>query len=555
MNRIKKNRQNAFTEYSLTCLLALLVFAFAFSPAFAVGEDNEETDASDVETEEITDEYIPSEYRLANDNINEWEDRVLIAATGQLTSEGRVYYAYGDYVDELVSYFVRKDLDLSEEEAMDAIEQINDPNNAKMGARAGYLYQIGGKPKDADSIVENAEYDGELYPEFDESVRFKNESEYRKSSLYLNNKAYIQDRTSTVYESKSAMRKEMKKIAAADREYQKILSKRPADAAITELVMPKTLGIVFFVVAAALFVLTIAVVINAWRKGAIAAFRSMDDERWQLKSSGKHRHRIRQTSAAILAIVFALDMTAVFAGLTFNSTFGSDRYIEEAMDRGGICQHGYMDFRDDVHSLLLQNSLPQNSLDLALTYRDYRFDYMKGTRSAIKSCSADVTYRGIQDSVEGQLDLMAYVANKDSSKVVSGVNRLFEESMSTDIGVFISRLRSSVKPFYLAGFIISFLGLVIAGLALAIQRNDVYRGIRNLSEGVIGGTLLWGLMTAYMKFMLDAFAFGIKSDSVYVMFVEALQGVSSYMIMLLCISAAVAAILFAVSVIMRRRSY
>ena len=546
-----RHRQNALKGRGLPCLIALLLFALAFSPAFAVGEDEETADADAAETEES---YTPSEYRLANSNINEWEDRVLIAATGRLTNEGRVYYAYGDYVDELISYFVKDDLDLSEADAKDAIAQIEDPQNAKAGAQSGYLYQIGGKPKDSDSLIEDGEYDGEIYPEFDGSVRFANEGEYRNSDLYLNNKAFIEDRTGTVYESKSAMRKEMKQLAASDRTYKKLLSERPEGAAVTELTMPKGLSVLYMVLGAVMLLLTAVVIVNAWRTGAVSAFRGLDDESWTLKTSAKRRRRTRRTSAVILAVTVAIDLAMIFAGLTYNSTFGSDGYIEDAMDRGGICQHGYMDFRDDVHGLLTENSLPQNSLDLALTYRDYRFDYIKGIRSAMKNGSDDVAYRGIQESVEAQIDLMAYVAKKDSSNVVSGVSRLFEDSMSTDIGVFVYKLRKSMKPFCLIGFVLYLISLVLAALMMVVERRDVYHGIRDLAFGVLGGTVLWGIALACAAFIYDPAAAGLAGDGVYVMYRMAMEGAPHVMLVLLIISAAAAAVLFATSAYMRRRS-
>ena len=542
-------------DVGLLLFAAVLIASLSFVSVYAVPENTEEDDTE--VTEEVTEEeeYTPSEYRLANDKINEWEDRVLIAAMGQLNSEGRVYYAYGDYLDELVSYFVKGDLDLSESEANDAIKQITDPKNAKSGAQSGYLYQIGGKPKDSNSLIEDGEYDGVLYPEFDETVRFANASEYRASDLYRNNKTFIDNQTGSVYESKSAMRKEMKEIAAADRTYSKILSKRPAKADITEVTLPKNTGIVFLLLSIALLIITIVFITKSVREGAIAAFRGLDDESWNLNSSGRKRHRIRKVSAIVLAAVVALDLTAVFAGLTFNSTFGSDGFIEAAMDSGGICQHGYMGFRDDVHTTLYKNKLPQNSLDMALTYRDYRFDYIKGTRSAMKNGSVDVTYRGIQDAVQGQVDLMAYIANKDSSKVVNEVNRLFEESMSTDIGIIVYKLRNSMKPFFFAGFMVCIVNLLLASFMLVIERNDVYRGIRNLGEGVLAGTIIWTGICAYMKFAYDASGIGLASDEAYVMYVQAMKAVPQTMIILLCIGAIAAALLFVTSAFMRRRTY
>ncbi len=518
-------------------------------PVNAVGEE-----AGTGDSTEADDGYQPSEYRLADERINEWEDRVLLTAIDQLEYEGHVYYAYGDYVDELISYFTQKDMDLSKEEAEDAISQIQDPNNARAGAQSGYLYQIGGKPKDSDSLIEDGEYDGKVYPEFDESVRFRNEEEYKASDLYLNNKAYIEERTNSVYESQAAMREEMRKLSEADREYQKILASRPANAELTEITASTSLGLTFLIIAAILLIATFAIIIYGWRNGTITLTLGLDDENWNRSNTHAQRHRIRKISAAILIVIVAFDIFVVYEGLTLHSTLGSNNYIEEAMDEGGICQNGYMRFREDVHAFLGKNKLPQNTLDLALTYRDYRFDYIKGTRSAMKNGSDEVVYKGIQESVEAQIDLMAYVTKQDSGAVVSGINDLYEDSLSTSIGVFINKLRSSLRGHYIAGYIISIVGLLLAVAMMVVERHDIYKGIKDIAIGAVAGTALWAVNTAYFALAFDKTGIGLADDSVYVMFTNAMKGMTPFMLILLSISAVISVLLFLTSVLMRRNS-
>ena len=543
MLKIINQRRIRFLKTCISLLTVISMFVIVLFGeelhAFAVEEDG----------------YEPSEYRLQNEAINEWEDRVLIAATGQLKNEGRVYYAYGDYVDELISYFTKDDLDLTEKDANDAISEITNPDNAKAGAMSGYLYQIGGKPKDSDSLVANGEYDGKVYPEFDESIRFANESDYRKSDLYKNNKSYIEERTNTVYESQSAMREEMRKIALSDRTYQNLLKTRPANASasVESLTFPRSTGIILVIIAALLLVLTVAVIIYSWRNGTIRLLLDIDDEHWNRSNSRKDRHRIRKVSAKVLAAVVAVDLIVVYAALTFYSTFGSNNYLEQAMDESGICQHCYMDFRDDVHSYLGENNLPQNSLDRALTYREYKFDYIKGVRSAIKNGSGDITYRGVQDSVQDQIDLLAYITKKDSSNVVSNISEIYENSLSAKVGVFIHDLRESLKGPYVAGLIMSIISLLLAAAMLVAERHNVYKGVRDLAIGALAGTGLWAVITAIMAFGKVKTP-GLTDDQTYVMFTTAIADLPGVMLILLVVSAVISALLFGTSWLMERRS-
>lgn len=529
-------------------VIAAMIICAALFPVYAEGEDG----AEDTETvEEIN--YEPSEYRLNNDSINEWEDRVLIAATGKLESEGRVYYAYGEYVEELISYFSKDDIDLTEKEAKDAITEISNPENARAGALSGYLYQIGGKPKDTDSLIDNGEYDGKVYPEFDETIRFADENEYKTSDLYLNNKEYIEERTNTVYESQSAMREEMRRLALADRTYQVILESKPADATLKKIIASKGVGNMFAVIAAIMLLLTALVIIYGWRNGTISALNDIDDESWKRSNSHKDRHRIRKRSALILAAVCAIDLAVVYAGLTFYSTFGSDNYIEKAMDKSGISQHCYMEFREDVHDFLVGNSIPQNSLDRALTYRDYRFDYIKGVRSAIKHGSSDVAYRGIRESVQAQIDLLAYITKKDSNAVVSGIEKIYEESLSADVGVILHDLRASIGGAYIAGLILCLVSFLFASVMLLFERHNLYRGIKDLAIGVLAGTVLWALMIAAVMLKSTSLRIGLENDQAFALFTTAVEGIKPMMLTLLGISAVVTLLLFGVSRLTHRR--
>lgn len=533
--------------------ICIALFAFIINIAavsvFATPED----DSPDVEKTEASGEYIPSEYRLANDAINEWEDRVLIAAMGKLEDEGRIYYAYGDYVDELINYLSKDDLDLTEKDAEDAIAQIADPANARAGALSGYLYQIGGKPMDTDSLVESDEYDGKIYPEFDEKVRFANEQEYRASDLYLKNKAYIEERTNTVYESQVAMRKEMRELAKADREYKKILATKPADAAITEIKAPKSVGITFVILATLLLVLTVAVIIYGWKSRTISILRDADYESWNSKKSHKEKHHIRKNSAIILIIVLALDLTLLYAGLVYYRTIGSNNFIEDSMNKGGICQHNFMEFRDDTHAFLNKNNLPANALDRALSYRDYRFDFVKGVKSAIKSGSSEVTYRGVHDAVEAQIDLLSYVTKRDSSGVIDGINKLYEGSLSADAGVFIHNMRESLKGAFRLGYILSIVSMLLAAAMLVLERYDIRKGIRDLSFGVLGGTILWAIVAAFVLLIKGSKVPGVADDNVYVMLSIAFKGMAPFILVLLGISASATVVLYGASRLIHRR--
>ena len=319
--------------------------------------------------------------------------------------------------------------------------------------------------------------------------------------------------------------------------------------------MPAALGTFFVIASAIILLLTIATIFFGWRNGTVSLLLGMDDESWNRSNSRKDRHRIRRTSAIVLAAVIAIDLVVLYAGLTYHGTYGSNNYIENAMDEAGVCQHSYMNFRDDVHAFLGTQNLPQNSLDLALTYRNYRFDYVKGTRYAIKNGSEDVMYRGIQESVEAQIGLMAYITKKDSGKVEREVNEIYTKSLSTSVGMFINKLRTSLDGRYLAGYIMSILSLILAGVMIVFERHSIYRGVGNLATGALAGTALWGVATVAVAALYDASQIGLADDAVYVTNLASEAGITRMMLTLLVISAVTSVLLFVTSKIMQKRDY
>lgn len=489
----------------------------------------------------------------ADTKLNQWEQEVLDQAGQTMDYEGRVYYAYGAYMKQLRSYLEGDDINMTEKEGKDAVKQLKDPNNAKAGAQSGYLYQVGGKPLESESLSGEEEYDGQLYPEFDPNKRFNNEAEYKASDLYKNNRKYILDRTNLVYESQRAMRQEMREIAAADRDYKYTLMRRPADAGIESITAPEEAGLFFTIAEAFFLALVIALVIWNWKNGTISMLLDPDAEHWNRRNTHRQRHRIRIISAVILIVIVALNLTVTYTALTIHSTAGSDRYIEQATDDGGICQHNFMEFRNQTHRYLGQNNIPQNTLDLVLTYRDYRFDYVKGNRSAMRDGDEEPVYRGVEEAIEGQIDLMAYLTKQDSDKIVSGVSGIYEGTLSNDIGLFIYQMRDSVRSHYLIGFILGIVAMILGMVMLLVQRHYVFTGMKDLAIGGLAATGLWGLLTALAAFVLKPAQIGLSSDAVYVMFQSAVSGLVPFMLVLLAVSGATSFILLGLSIWMLRR--
>ena len=72
--------------------------------------------------------------------INSEESRVLTVARGSFEYEGEKYVAKRYFVDQLIAYMSREDIDLSAEQADSAISKIY--ANVETGVREGYIVKI-----------------------------------------------------------------------------------------------------------------------------------------------------------------------------------------------------------------------------------------------------------------------------------------------------------------------------------------------------------------------------------------------------------------------------
>lgn len=72
--------------------------------------------------------------------INSNESRVIAAASGTFSYNGKTYRADQAYINSLTSYLYSEDVDLTSEQADEAISMIY--SNVAEGIEKGYLYDI-----------------------------------------------------------------------------------------------------------------------------------------------------------------------------------------------------------------------------------------------------------------------------------------------------------------------------------------------------------------------------------------------------------------------------
>lgn len=102
--------------------------------------------------------------------INANEARLVSAASGTFTYEGKTYIASPQYVSELRSYLCKDDVDLSAEDVSSLISDMY--ANVATGVQEGYLEEVGGTSggTDEDPDSEEAEEPADGEPSGDEAA-------------------------------------------------------------------------------------------------------------------------------------------------------------------------------------------------------------------------------------------------------------------------------------------------------------------------------------------------------------------------------------------------
>lgn len=82
-------------------------------------------------------------------SLNAEESALVSAASGTFSFAGGTYKAYPDYIQELKDYLMRDDVDLTAEQASNAMSTMY--GSVEQGVISGYLYLVSGTPVSSDA--------------------------------------------------------------------------------------------------------------------------------------------------------------------------------------------------------------------------------------------------------------------------------------------------------------------------------------------------------------------------------------------------------------------
>lgn len=435
--------------------------------------------------------------------INGNEARVISAASGTFTYNGKTYRAGSAYINSLVSYLSEDDVDLTSEQADEAISTMY--ASVADGIEQGYLYEVGAEDTTENASTETTEETATTEEEqSDEKEDGSGKKNDKTDSNSKNSSAEKEDGSSTDVnvwdtmsnptENKNKLKKRPKKenaSAAIEMEDEAIVVTTKDKEAIS---IPKTEPIIpnGYIIAIAVFsgiLFTITVVCGAILFGTkCMSFRKPKSRK--ARPGHSKRRKIRHNTRAVLTVTTGISVLIAFLMLgIYISLFNQDAIMQNMQD-SGYFRYAYSEYIADTADSVLQGSvdeMKENLKDTKIaTYEEYSF--------TIKQNSLKV--------LGGNLDVVIPDSN---------------------VAPYVYNLKTSfVKLFQMSGFFV--IGSIIFGVILMIfmdQRRE--RGVKHIAASVLAAGAVMAVFTLVMTINKPYMHIYIEPDYLYLFLMECVK--------------------------------
>lgn len=463
--------------------------------------------------------------------MNGAESGIYGAASGTFEYNGKLYRAYDEYLSQLAGYLCRDDVNLDESQASAAISKMY--ANVGAGVAQGYLYQVGQVEDDKQEYFRDNEK---------EEKPMKDEDEYLKSKLYLENQEKIDSQNALLLEDNKRARKERaKNLKDAQDAFANTLAKRPniwadgqgvsgdgaqgsstqgnqqingqAQDKIGGLVNQKTIdfcaGVTLGIGIGSLVIILVVAILLFGNK--CFAFQK------KKKHHGHHkRKKIRKISAGVLIAVVAINGAVGLGALGYRLGFTTYEGVKTGIDASGIYHIHYEELMGAIQDNLEEYNLSARLCDQIVTYSDFQFDCEKSTKAQLKGKSAKSTHSGVEEKIAMQMENVAYLQEKDAEKFAEEIIQIYREKTQLEIGPAIYEMRRQVKKGFAAGASMCVVNGLCALVLLVIGQRRLKRGF---GIGFFGALAAWAAFGAIVAFVMISKCYenlAIANDELYV---------------------------------------
>lgn len=311
--------------------------------------------------------------------INGNEARVISAASGTFSYEGKTYQAGSAYINSLTSYLSADDVDLTAVQADEAISTMY--GSVGEGVAQGYLYEVGGETPSSEETTTEKESDKKAKGEKKSDKDKKSEEQDGESAESLEVWNTMADPTENKIKLQERPDKEDAEVSVEMGEGSIVVQtdgKKTIHISKDESIIPDSFFTVVSVVASVLFVITIisAVVLFATK---CMTFRKRKDRR--ARPGHSKRRKIRHYVRSVLTVTTGISLTAVFVLLGLYVNLFDKDAIMQNMQSSGYFRYAYSEYISGlVEEFDFTKFAEDKKIDTdILTYEDYLFTIKKNS--------------------------------------------------------------------------------------------------------------------------------------------------------------------------------
>ena len=401
--------------------------------------------------------------------INSNEASVIAAASGTFSYEGKTYRAGSSYINSLTAYLSADDVDLTAEQAAEAISMMY--ANISEGVEQGYLYEVGSAEAPAATETPAATEEQDGTGEDDRKQKPSTEATTTESGNTPDTEVSdpgtgvdVWDAMSNQTEAKAKLKERPdKEDASASVQLDKqdiVITTDSGEINISKvepLISEHTILVIDGISGIILAITLICGIILFGKK--CMSFKRPKNRR--ARPGHSKRRKIRRYTRNILTVTTAVSMIGVFVLLgTYVSLFNQDTIMQN-MQSSGYFNYAYSEYVSDIAKRVAEGADLTAARDIA-TYEEYQFTIKQ---NSIKILNGDM------DTVIPDSNVTPYIYNMK---------------------------RSYMQLFSRAGMFLILNTVIGVGLMLFMdQRRD--RGIKHIAVAELAAS---GIMILFVIVML-----------------------------------------------------
>lgn len=469
--------------------------------------------------------------------MNAAEASVYSAASGTFQYEGKTYKAASEYLVQLQAYLCRDDIDLSQDQATEAINRMY--GSVAQGVLEGYIVPADGSSASTPATPENpgaasptesvgvgsAEEPGTEDGNTDafqpseagqsgsetigttdigsDPVTDINKTAGGNSVVTSNGKIFgglteaQQKEMEDTLSTRAAVEEANGEISYDPAE--NMISVQSADGIVYHLpedvnreLLGKWTGILK-AVGIAMCVITVVCAI------LLFAFGCMEFQKKKpANSNHKLRRNLRKLTGILLSLVLGVGILGAGGTLWMRMSFFDAGRILESLSDSGYYHGAYDSMMKQVHAVMKVSGCREDTCDDILTYENFMFSTKNQIQLALQGRASSATYEDVKEDVVEALDGIEYFTKESREQLGSAILVIYQSSVKNVLG----DVTYAVKNFFIDELkvigILLMICVVISILLMVYSERYHHRGMMKIANAFFVAGILAALIGIWL---------------------------------------------------------